>query len=111
MLGYHPASSLTRMPEAEGVFDIQPPAGGDTGISGKVTIRIWLSAKGHTDSIRMLSSDLPAAYSQAALAAFGALRFRPAEIDGTPVRSWMDVVIEYADPARVGGKRPEGGDR
>ena len=111
MLGYHPASSLTRMPEAEGVFDIQPPAGGDTGINGKVTIRIWLSAKGHTDSIRMLSSDLPAAYAQAALAAFEALRFRPAEINGTPVGSWMDVVIEYADQARIGGKSPDGGNR
>ena len=43
MPGYHPASSLTRIPEAVGKFEVQPPSGGDTGLAGKITIRIWLS--------------------------------------------------------------------
>jgi len=110
MLGYHPASSLTRMPEAVGKFDIQPPAGGDTGLVGKLTIRIWLSAKGDIDAIRLLSSELPADYAQAALAAFEKLRFQPAEINARQVPSWMDVVIEYADLMRD-GKQPTGANR
>ncbi len=92
------------MPEAVGKFEVQPPAGEDAGLSGKITIRIWLSAKGDIDSIRILSSEVPAAYAQAALGAFEKLRFEPAEINGKPVRSWLDVVIEYADLA-LDGKR------
>ena len=95
--GYYPAGRLSRMPEGIGIFDVQPPAGGDSGIGGKVTLRIWIGAKGGIDSVRVLSSGLPAEYADAALAAFGKMRFTPGEINGVPVPSWLDVVIEYAD--------------
>lgn len=95
--GYYPAASLSRMPEGIGVFDIQAPEGGDTGLGGKLTLRIWISAKGEIDSLRVLASDLPAQYERAALAAFEKMRFAPGEIQGVPVQSWVDVVIEYAD--------------
>ena len=95
--GYYPAERLSRMPVGIGSFDIQPPAGGDTGIGGKMTIRVWISAKGGIDSLRVLASGLPAAYAKAALAAFKKMRFEPGEIDGVRVQSWVDVVIEYAD--------------
>lgn len=95
--GYYPAARLSRMPVGIGSFDIQPPAGGDTGIGGKLTLRVWISAQGGIDSLRVLASGLPAAYEQAALAAFGKMRFAPGEIEGVPVQSWVDVVIEYAD--------------
>ena len=97
LIGYHAANSLSRMPEAVGQFDIQPPAGGDTGLGGKMTIRIWISEKGGIDSMRVLDSGLPVAYATAALAAFEKMKFEPGEINRQPVRSWVDVVIEYAD--------------
>lgn len=97
LLGYYPAGRLSRMPVGIGGFDIQPPAGGDTGIGGKMTIRVWISAKGGIDSVRVLASALPAAYAEAALAAFKKMRFEPGEINGVQVQSWVDVVIEYAD--------------
>jgi len=107
--GYYPAGRLSRMPMGVGTFDIQPPAGGDTGIGGKMTIRVWISAKGGIDSVRVLSSGLPAEYAEAALAAFEKMRFEPGEIDGVQVQSWVDIVIEYADVRREAAQPPAGG--
>ena len=97
LLGYYPASRLSRMPAAISLFDIQSPAGGDTGIGGKLTIRVWIGVNGGVDDLRILSSGLPAVYERAALAAFEKMRFAPGQIDGTAVGSWADIVIEYAD--------------
>jgi TonB family protein len=106
--GYYPAGRLSRMPEAIGIFDVQPPSGGDSGIGGKVTLRIWIGAKGGIDSVRVLSSGLPPEYADAALAAFGKMRFTPGEINGVPVQSWVDVVIEYADFQKDAGQPVSG---
>jgi len=106
--GYYPADRLSRMPAAISMFDILPPSGGDSGAGGKLTLRIWISAKGGIDKLQVLSSSLPADYAEAALAAFGKMRFRPGEIGGVPVQAWADVVIEYADfrdPAAPSGGR------
>ena len=97
LIGYYPAARLTKMPQAVGIFDIQPPAGGDTGIGGKMTVRIWIGANGAIDRARVLSSGLPASYAEAALGAFEKLRFEAGEIGGVPVKSWVEIVIEYAD--------------
>jgi len=109
LIGYFPASRLSKMPQAVGVFDIQPPAGGDTGLGGKMTVRIWIGANGAIDRARVLSSGLPDAYAEAALTAFEKLRFVPGEIGGVPVKSWVEIVIEYADfhdePQQPPGKR------
>lgn len=100
VLGYFPVATLSRMPEAISTFDIRPPAGGDTGLDGRMTIRVWIGAGGAVEHAQLLSSGLPAAYEKAALEAFGKLRFKPGEIEGKPVPSWADVVIEYADFGR-----------
>ena len=97
LLGYYPASRLSRMPAAISLFDIQSPAGGDPGVGGKLTIRVWIGVNGGVDDLRILSSGLPAAYERAALAAFEKMRFAPGQIDGMAVGSWADIVIEYAD--------------
>jgi len=108
LLGYYPAARLNRMPAAISTFDIQPSPGGDTGIGGKMTIRVWIGAKGGIDNVRVLASGLPAAYEEAALAAFEKMRFEPGEINGAPVRSWVDIVIEYADFRREAAQPPAG---
>jgi TonB family protein len=106
--GYYPAARLSRMPEGIGRFDVQPPADGDTGIGGKMTLRVWISAKGEINSVRVLASELPAAYAEAALAAFEKMRFEPGEINGVPVQSWVDVVVEYADFGREAAQAQAG---
>jgi len=107
--GYYPAARLSRMPEGIGIFDIQAPAGGDTGLGGKLTIRVWINAKGGIDNLRVLASGLPADYEQAALAAFENMRFAPGEVNGVPVQSWMDIVIEYADFRGEAAQAPAAG--
>ena len=97
LIGYYPSARLSKMPEAIGLFDIQPPTGGDTGLGGKMTVRLWIGATGDIDRASILTSGLPQAYADAAIAAFEKLRFRPGEIGGVPVKSWAEVVIEYAD--------------
>lgn len=100
VLGYFPVTALSRMPEAISTFDIRPPAGGDTGLDGRMTIRVWIGTSGAVEHAQLLSSGLPAVYERAALKAFGKLSFKPGQIDGKPVPSWADVVIEYADFGR-----------
>lgn len=97
LVGYYPAERLTRMPQAVGIFDIQPPAGGDSGLGGKMTVRIWIGANGAIDRAKVLSSGLPANYAEAAFSAFEKLRFEPGQIGGVAVKTWVDIVIEYAD--------------
>ena len=97
LVGYYPAARLTKMPQAVGVFDVQPPPGGDTGIGGKMTVRIWIGANGAIDRAQILSNALPQGYAEAALAAFEKMRFEAGEIGGVRVRSWVEIVIEYAD--------------
>ena len=94
---YYTAKALSRMPEAIGQFDVQPPAGGDERITGKLSLRLWIDEAGTLERLKILASELPKAYEDAAVAAFGRLRFTPGEINGVAVRTSLDVVIEYAD--------------
>lgn len=97
LLGYFPVAKLSRMPEAISRFDIQPPDGGDTGHDGRMTIRVWIGKSGAVDHTQIVSSGLPSSYEKVAISAFEKLRFKPGEIDGQPVPTWADIVIEYAD--------------
>ena len=103
LAGYYPVSKLTLMPDAISRFDIKAPVGGDTGLGGKITIRVWINAKGGLDNVRVVANGLPADYAEVALAAFGKLRFSPGQINGVPVPAWADIVIEYADFTRDPG--------
>lgn len=97
LVGYYPADKLSKMPEAVSIFSVDPPAGGDTGLVGKVTIRLWIGADGAVDRARVVDNGLPQPYADAAVTAFERMRFEPGQIDGKPVRSWVEVVIEYSD--------------
>ena len=97
LVGYYPAEKLSKMPEAVSIFSVEPPAGGDTGLVGKVTVRLWIGADGAIDRVRVVGNGLPQAYADAAAAAFERMRFEPGQIGGLPVKSWVEVVIEYSD--------------
>lgn len=68
---------------------IEPPADGASNAprAGKVVLRVFLAADGAVEGIEVASSSLPAAYGDAAVAAFSRLRFRPGEIEGVAVSS------------------------
>ena len=50
--------------------------------------------------MKVVANGLPADYAEAALAAFGKLRFSPGQINGVAVPAWADIIIEYADFTR-----------
>ncbi len=97
LVGYYPAGKLSKMPEAVSIFRVEPPSGGDTGLVGKVTVRLWIGADGAIDRVRVVDNGLPQAYADAAAAAFERMRFEPGQVAGVPVKSWVEVVIEYSD--------------
>jgi TonB family protein len=55
--------------------------------TGKVVLRVFVSAGGAVDRVEVASSSLPAVFDAAASAAFAHLRFRPGEIEGVAVNS------------------------
>jgi TonB family protein len=97
---YYPASELSRMPEAVSNFNPHLPAMEDNGIGGQMSMRLWINESGGIDRIKLLASEVPETFANAALAAFGEMRFSPGEIEGMAVKVWVDVVIEYAELRR-----------
>lgn len=97
---WYPANSLSRMPHPITQFTPKSVPG-DDGSGGKISVRLWIDETGNLDHLVLLGSDLPKEFEEAALTAFHNMRFRPGEIDGTPVKAWVDIVIEYADLRRL----------
>jgi len=88
------------MPEALTRFDNLLALKTDDGIGGKLSIRLWIADTGELDRINLINSEVPPTYAEAALAAFRKMHFKPGEIQGMAVKSWVDIVIEYTDLKR-----------
>lgn len=67
----------------------------DAGVEGKTVLRILITEKGSVDSARVETPSGYAAFDSAALAGTSALRFDPAKRDGTPVRKWVLLPVEF----------------
>ena len=67
----------------------------DAGVEGKTVLRILITEQGTVDSARVETPSGYAAFDSAALAGTGALRFDPARRDGTPVRKWVLLPVEF----------------
>ena len=67
----------------------------DAGVEGKTVLRILITEQGTVDSARVETASGYAAFDSAALAGTSALRFDPARRDGTPVRKWVLLPVEF----------------
>lgn len=67
----------------------------DAGVEGKTVLRILITEQGTVDSARVETPSGYAAFDSAALAGTGALRFDPAKRDGTPIRKWVLLPVEF----------------
>jgi TonB family protein len=85
------------MPEAITEFEPHLIASDDSGIGGQIAVRLWINDRGGVDDAELLNSALPKVFADAALGAFRQMRFTPGEVDGLPVRVWVDIVVEYTD--------------
>ena len=68
----------------------------DAGVEGKTVLRILITEQGTVDSARVETPSGYTAFDSAALAGTGGLRFDPAKRDGTPVRKWVLLPVEFA---------------
>ncbi len=85
------------MPVALTDLDALQPAMATNGMYGKLAIRLWLNESGHIDRLSSVESDLPKEIEASVLTAFGKMLFRPGEINAKPVKTWVEIVIEYGD--------------
>lgn len=93
-----------------------PPLLRDSRQTGTVQARFRVMADGSVDtaSIRITSSS-DTAFNQATIRSLGVLRFRPAKVNGRPVRVWVELPIVWtvmdspppADSADSAGGRPD----
>lgn len=110
------AAACTRKPvvETEPVA-LTPPAFQypedlwDAGVEGRTVLRILITEQGTVDSARVETPSGYAAFDSAALAGTSALRFDPARRDGTPVRKWVLLPVEF-DITPAGKGTPGAGD-
>ena len=86
---------LTRRPAP--LKDISIPYPNNASRSGLVTARltVFIDEDGSVAMISMDQSHLPPEFEAAARRAFDQTRFRPGEIDGTPVKSRMRIEVAF----------------
>lgn len=83
-----------------------PPALRDSSVSGDVIVRLRVLEDGTVDPATteaLLSTDL--AFEEPAIAGVRLMRFRPAKVNGRPVKAWIEIPIHFSvqtdEPARA----------
>ncbi len=94
---YFHRSELTLPPllQGEPSFDILEDSGSNKPSSRKLSLRLYINARGAVDFVEILDSTSPSAFEDAAVATFLATSFRPGEIDGTAVGSQVVFEIDF----------------
>ena len=67
----------------------------DAGVEGKTVLAILVDTTGAVDSVRVETPSRHPAFDSAAIAGTDSLRFEPARRDGTPVRKWVLLPVEF----------------
>lgn len=96
---YFPRRELTLPPVLQDEPLLRPPADSSPGRGGRVLLRVLVAADGAVDRVEVLASSVPAGYSDAAVAAFAGLRFRPGEIEGVAVSSEARFTVDFDEAA------------
>lgn len=95
-LTYYGARDVDVLPRA--LREVQPdyPTEADRQrISGKVRLQVKIEADGRVSDIDVVSADPPGVFDEAAVRAFRAARFVPAEKNGRPVRVRVLISVEF----------------
>ena len=94
---YRALSSVTLAPTPISPVAVPYPEG--MAIGGAVTARLTLYIDEDGNVAKLIAGDaqVPDAFVQAAKDAFAPAKFRPAEIDGTPVKVRMVIDVEFED--------------
>ena len=102
---YRALSSVTLAPTPISPVAVPYPEG--MAIGGAVTARLTLYIDEDGNVAKLIAGDaqVPDAFVQAAKDAFAPAKFRPAEIDGTPVKVRMVIDVEFEDRGEKRARR------
>jgi TonB family protein len=70
-------------------------------VTGRVTLKVWINELGGVDEVEVERSDVPAAVSALAAAAFRRLHFVPGQVDGRSVGVLLRLEIAFMDGQMV----------
>lgn len=92
-LDFYPTNLLTKKPVAQrdippAVLDKYPPT-----IGGSLILTLWINSVGEVVSTNIESSTLPEALADELADEFRQLPFKPGEIRGMPVNTWMRIEV------------------
>lgn len=99
-MDYYATNELTVEPQALGEPVLDPEKIASIVVSGRIILMLWIDDRGEVADVAVEDSDLPEAFSLAAIMAFRNLRFTPGESNGKKVGVVMRVEVRY-DDARV----------
>jgi protein TonB len=102
-LTYYSARDVDVHPRAlREVVPVYPDEADRQRVSGKLRLQLKLQADGRVSDIEVLSATPPGVFNESALQAFRDARFSPAQKNGRPVRSLVqiEVVYDWAGQAR-----------
>lgn len=91
---YVDASLLTTRPRIAGDLLLIYPPSAPSGIY-KAQVTIHIDEQGWVEQVLVPDGALPTELAEAAISAFKAARFTPGEIDGTPVKSSVQIEVEF----------------
>ena len=105
---YYRVSELTQKPRILVEPEFSYPAGREQNQAGVVRLALFIGDDGAVDSVEVKrdASTLSEIFQDSASQAFALSRFVPGEIDGTPVRSILQVEISFeAGPDQAAGSQ------
>jgi hypothetical protein len=94
---YYTTDLLSKHPAPIGPVELDAPELASIIAAGTVTLKLWIDELGNVVSIDVEKTDLPEAFSKAAVAAFKSVNFTPGELDGRHVASLMRIEVSYED--------------
>jgi TonB family protein len=101
-LGAYEVSTVAEVPQmlnresvARALSRAYPPLLRDQGIEGRVLVRFVVDEQGRPDHLRVARSSGQMDFDQAALFVVRQARFRPARLNGRPVRVWVTLPVNF----------------
>jgi TonB family protein len=99
---YVPDAELERRPYPLAHIDPQYPAtAGEAQYFGRIRMNLYISAAGEVDRVEVVEASVPAAFREAAVAAFAASRWEPGRKGGRRVRSLKAIEVRFEPPKAV----------
>ncbi len=94
---YYPSGLLTVSPQALGEARVGDGSFATEEKAGKAILELWIDREGKVVLANTVTSDMSGRATEAILEAFRNLRFKPGEIEGTPVGVILKIEASYDD--------------